>query len=117
MTSSGDYIERISNSRYREGKISYLEKEVIQLKLKNEDLVEKTKTLNLQMKKMNEDYTKRFTEIYAYMQKLETAYYNGLRAPISTQSIARPSIDTMTGITSENASNETMEELFMTRQK
>ena len=117
MVSSGEYMETMRHNSFNNGRMEFLKKEISALKEENTKLLTKLTSLQTQQEVQNQENTKRFTEIYSYMQKLETAYYNGLRTPAQSQVLSRPNLDTVVAFTQENSAQKSMEELFMKQQR
>tara|TARA_Y100000389_G_scaffold95687_1_gene92362 strand:- start:744 stop:1097 length:354 start_codon:yes stop_codon:yes gene_type:complete len=74
-------------------------------------------TLKEDIKEENSRNERRFGELYAYMHKLESAYYNGLRIPrpsINTTN-EKPVLDNLIGNSNDSSGELSMEELFINK--
>lgn len=126
MSGFDSYVQSKKNNNLTIASIKRLESELNTQKKKHEELKLENKSLRDRIDDYESVVEKRFGELYSYMHKLESAYYNGLRVPRTGSSILNASsqsnlgkstLGNLIGEQNETSGQESMEELFKMPQK
>ena len=126
MSGFDSYVQSKKNSNLTIASIKRLESELNAQKKKHDDLKLENKSLRDRIDEYESVVEKRFGELYSYMHKLESAYYNGLRVPRTGASILNASsqsnlgnstLGNLIGEQNETSGQESMKELFRMPQK
>lgn len=103
------------NKSYEISTLRKIDDQYRNLLLENQTLNTRIDELTETIKTNEEKSDRRFGELYAYMMKLEKAYYNGLRVPRAQKNpLSEDTTPNSNSINIPNSNNtETMKELFL----